>query len=1852
MKKIILFVSLIILSASFIFANGLIIPSDSSQVDFLKTYKFVLNYSSVDYRFTSTTIDSFLFPKWGEFSFYWSTEGSSKGSFVYPDRTIPAEYGSITKSEYSNYDWLAGDNLSIQFKLNTKNVAIFRSLLKNNNNTISWASIYFKNTFDTYLYNNMYYFTDERDLDTAGVNPSAQILIIPSLNVRDEDFKFYVDSIFRTYPNIRTRLNTFLANGGMIYTEGNAVYFIEKLGWLDSGAVDYTRKTEADQNTNLLDITFTASSNPVSFTEGAVGDFLYASSVPAITVNNADVIATLRDGNPVVFSLTGNNANGGKILCNTGIPTIGGTNELKNGSRQLMWFLNSMMYGFAKKIDYTRSIFNDIPDSLTAGKNAIAYDAIDTFEVRIKLRNLSSDEITNIQIREYFRDYFKFVDVVTPGVESSLSGSQLILSNITVPPRTEFVITYRLRTPDPTDAIHEKIDNYISWATYIYTSYGVVGYADNEGKNSFIKYRNYVDMMFSAKLAADCDLNWKNFLYLNYQPFKVFMIMENKERTPATNTKYVQYIPKDVPFYWTDGKINIPILRTPGGKYVDVLKGSNDESNPEFDMDNDGHPDVWLDVNSIYPKGFTITEDAVYWLNPWEHLRSGDSLMYEDIDHDGKRAIDSDGDGKVDIEEPGDKIRVWVVTWNIGKVNGYDYFDPYCSYEIWVDPPDLVPMSAGVGNSYNSCDDVSGMFYPYSPDISNANHADTSWTHWMERGADGNVIWKQLIYQSLHNYEGFTFIDTLKEGYRLLASDRCVGTVPQPHREFIAVLSLGGEEIDMTKPTPNRSLYSNLEYKTIFNEKRVTPIRTTYTYYAPLPNPLQFEYLSNNFTITDIKNGDTLHFLPEWGKANLTFDIDASTEYSYYWIRNAGHDVMYNDPSEKIEGVEKLGDGVFGYMIYDIPKGLGGYKITLPKKSDGTYDTDAIIKIDGKIFEKWLDNPNTKNAVEIWEDQFQYHVYLPQLLIPPALDDNNFDGKDDWIDDRGDRFCSSTGFLHDAFMLDKGENYLDWPRVPFLDDIYGMVTKGWFPGADSTYGDDFFENLGKTHIKINAIYEGKGKEGPIDISKGGWLVVEEIFGGSPWVIFSHTLSGYSKGTDLRITSKAIPSIVRYGTDTTYIKHTIDDANEPHKFNSDFDPYHVSFGYGSSTVTTTAGGKDPCSLVVPDINTSTIIDPNFNHTNITLVPQADKSNPDLADYPKNVSGTFLEVKIEVMNGTDDNWINTEVTPEMPANLQKSSLVMSYVAYPRPLVPAKADPSTGEVIQGGDDIGSFRAGWRFNQPEGEVLIKMGNKLGLLQPSRRAYFVFLFSIDESLPKGVYNLDFKMNGEKIHYDGKKNGENKYEIPSAYFAVSTRDAKGNVTEYQKIVIGTSDLENIKTNATPYFVGLENAKWSVLDVNNTDFEAMTDKLSAVWNEQNSTETVDLSQFKDFPSVTLSKFNVLEQGLVNSRNGEDLINISINEELNYRDSQDNEFQKLTQKIAVNTVGPKLRTYKKIISINGAKVSNPPYIFDGSKKDIEVEFFLSNYGNDIAENTSVDINMGGLFQPVDELLPQSCSVNGDILNVKTGSFIPGEAKSMKLHFTTKENCCTGLYKATNLVDAMNSQYTGNSRSGKGKEVFLVDDEIVLDVPSTDLYMSSISSSDLAIVHGSYITLKAEYQNGVVPADDVFIRLYLITNAMDTMILGEKMLKQMDAMEKGQFEMSYTVPDDVNYLEAYATVDDNSGIKEFCEENNARQMIVPFKEPEWIINVRVSPNPFDYETDINYILPKEMSKVGITIFTLDSKEVGKIENCGTSVGMNSAHWFAPNLVKGTYIFCIEGVNPEGKVLHYYGKLVKDKE
>lgn len=1837
-----LIVLLFLLTDSVNSQQGNLIPTSLAQKNFLKAYKLVMEAADYDYRSTSNSIDKELFPDYGEFSVYWIGSGDKAGTFVFPDE-LPTEYSHVSAVSYSDYNWQSANHLSIQYKKNPRTIAIFKSMHQADSLSLTWESLQFIKLFESYLHDDIFYTINEDELNTNGLDENTVLLIIPAFTVKGDLYSYYIDSILDMGYSFKSQFDEFLASGGMIYTEGNAACMIEKLGYIGSGSIDYSNNI-GSQN-DFFNVKVTDNTHPVTFSLEPAAGKLFGNRIPQVnTVNINPVVSLVDDNRPVIFTVKKEDAGGGKILCNLGLPLVKGLSDLEYGGRQLQWTLNAILSAFSGPVDVTRSVRNELSFPVTAGKNAISYDRIDTFDVEVRVRNLSSQTIQDIIITEKIQPYFQFKGILT-GESADINGNILTISSINLSPQSEHLIIYQLITPEPDNKIHEDVEMYIDTGTYIIASYNTTTYAISGENYTFRKNRNYADLLFSARIFADTDVNWKNFLGLEYQPFKVFMIMENKSRTSAEQVVYTQYIPKDVPFYWVDNSINIPILKTPGGKFVDVLKGSNDQNSPVYDMDSDGHPDVWLDTTSIFPKGYSITEEEIYWANPWNHLRTGDdSFVFEDIDHDGSVAEDLDGDGIIDIEEPGDKIRVWKVIWEVGTMNGYQYYDPYCSYEIWVDPPDLVPLSAGVGHVSGSMDvDYPGMFYPYTPDINSANLSDTTWTHWMMRDKNGDIIWKQLIWQKINNYEGYAFIDTSNSSYSPLPTDSILGTVPQPCMEFIAVLSLGGEEIDMRNPTPTQSLYSKINYKTIFDEDRVTPIRTTYTYYAPLPNPLQFEYLSNNYSIFD-STGNSIKYLPEWGKAHLVFDMDASTEYTYYWIRNVGHDVDYNDPSLETEGIESLGDGVFGYFIYDIPKGLGGYKITLPKKEDGSYNTDSIVEIDGAQFSKWIDNPNTWNEVEIWEDPFQYHVYIPQLLIPPALDDDNWDGIDDWIDDRGDRFCSKTGFLHDAFMLDDGEDWPDYPTVPFTDDIYGKVDSGWYHGADGTYGDDYFETLGKTHIRIHADYSGNGREGPIEVSKGGTLVVEEIFGGSPWVIFSHVLSGFAQGLDYNLTSSVSPSIVKFGIDTVCIKHVFEDENESHYFDANFDPYHLSFGYEESTITTFVGAKDPCSLIEPVIAMPAILDPDYDYHEVTLVPLADPENPDLTGYPKQVQGTFLEVRIEVMNGTDDNWASTTVTPVIPATLGSTHLEMSYVAYPRPLVPSHIDGS-GNVIPG-DQPGTFTTGWRFNQPEGEVLVKMGNTLNLLQPTRRAYFVFLFTIDPSLANGIYEIPFSISGSRYYYTGANHGTISYDVPSAKFCIAEKGLNGQVSEFEKLVLDSGQPEKLEVFITENFQSLRTAKWSLQDVTSNDWNNIDSALTI--EHQGNVEIINMDVIGTFPTTGISKIYILQRGVIDSYNtSAENIRITDGQQLVYSYSSPDLLAVTSGPVWVTPVGPKIKITNKVYMVNGVLVDDTLQFV--SDEDIFVTTLLTirNNGTDVSSNTTVTIYPGDYFNVITDNLPAGCTYQDGLLIVSAGLLIPGDKYEQLLPFKLSENIPKGV-DLRPVIELSEIDYEGTAIEAEFS--FTKPDTILLDV-----YDFEIKELTYSFISDKEVRVTAKAGNRGKAASDIWFRIYpIFGGGTYEFPISEILIDTFMTGETITLSGNFIIPNIDKSIEFIAIVDDHKSFHEVIEVNNTLKTLFDISVSiddisDETVFFDLYPNPVIDEVCMEYKLASDFKQVQLIIYDISGKVCVNITDLPAYSGRHFVARRLSELSQGIYLYRIIAVGSDSETIVKTNKLLK---
>ena len=380
----------------------------------------------------------------------------------------------------------------------------------------------------------------------------------------------------------------------------------------------------------------------------------------------------------------------------------------------------------------------------------------------------------------------------------------------------------------------------------------------------------------------------------------------------------------------------------------------------------------------------------------------------------------------------------------------------------------------------------------------------------------------------------------------------------------------------------------------------------------------------------------------------------------------------------------------------------------------------------------------------------------------------------------------------------------------------------------------------------------------------------------------------------------------------------------------------------------------------------------------------------------------------MNVTDDNWMNTTVTPVIPAELGSSSVEMSYVAYPRPLVP-------------GDDIGTMEAGWRFNQPEGEVLLKPGNVLPLLQPSRRAYFLFLFKIDNSLASKIYPIDFTLNTQRVYYTGQNRGSYTCDVPPAMICIVEKDKNGLVKEYQKFIIQQAGLQNLEVNGTGNLTFTGDVRWTTGEVVPDDFNAMTHKLP--FSSSGNTETIDLSSFNPFPVVDTTEIYILQKAVVNSYNTSEKLTIVNHEALLYNDKIMGDVQVDHGPLSVTPVGPKLVIDKRIYSVNGYRIEDT-LVFEPDKELFLLTLFeITNTGNDISSNTLVKVYPGKFYEILADSLPAEASMSGDHVTLSLGALVPGEMKKIFLPFRLRQEIKdkTDLMK---LIASSDISYEGTS------------------------------------------------------------------------------------------------------------------------------------------------------------------------------------------------------------------------------------
>ncbi|MEW6096649.1 MAG: fibronectin type III domain-containing protein [bacterium] len=148
--------------------------------------------------------------------------------------------------------------VSKSFSLQPIKIALFYSdLVDEYEQYITWEEGYFERIFRMYLWGEYFDRVSEKDI-REGKLANYDLVIFPSVK------KGYVEDVvgILTQQGV-DNLKSFVANGGILYAQGECVYLVEKLGLVGTGTVDLQNRVTDMDNKGQLNILDT--SHPLTF---------------------------------------------------------------------------------------------------------------------------------------------------------------------------------------------------------------------------------------------------------------------------------------------------------------------------------------------------------------------------------------------------------------------------------------------------------------------------------------------------------------------------------------------------------------------------------------------------------------------------------------------------------------------------------------------------------------------------------------------------------------------------------------------------------------------------------------------------------------------------------------------------------------------------------------------------------------------------------------------------------------------------------------------------------------------------------------------------------------------------------------------------------------------------------------------------------------------------------------------------------------------------------------------------------------------------------------------------------------------------------------------------------------------------------------------------------------------------------------------------------------------------------------------------------------------------------------------------------------------------------------------------
>ncbi|MDI6734948.1 MAG: fibronectin type III domain-containing protein [bacterium] len=586
--------------------------------------------------------------------------------------------------------------VSRSFSLQPIKIALFYSdLMDEYGQYITWEEGYFEQIFRMYLWGEYFDRVSEKDI-REGKLANYDLVIFPSVK------KGYVQDVVATLTTSGlANLNSFVANGGILYTQGECVYLVEKLGLVGSGMVDLqTRVTDGDNKGQLKDIDTT---HPLTFSwlanETYVLDDPLLLEKPAVVNATQTIIARYSDTNhpntPAIIYVE--HQLGGAIM----MPS-----HPSDKTEYYPLVLDAVLLTMSRRAALTseavQRFCEDVPKDVIPGLETDV-----PVYVTVTFCNFWNNPLADVKVKSVVQPGFNIVEgdsEITP----SPSGIQREGTMTDLGPGTLTTITWSLGQVDE--------NTKLVFSFWVFTEANAIkkgeavvckseaNYKEIPGGTATIYARDpklYARM--AARLVGDRALD-KLTAYgiVGSGIFSdVVFPVENKEDTLAKNVNVQDLVALVAPI--VDVADNRKIVWSVGGTYWDVGDGDANAwvQNETFFFDDPRYP-LPLEAQNRYVKFNVNNWDGIttyIYENPYAAPIEIPDVYKEPQwgPNKNKPLISLAPNG--DIILPAQKL-TWTGTgWPYHKIPGYDFIDPLIRYGIRTE--ELPPPSPGTSTNKN-----------------------------------------------------------------------------------------------------------------------------------------------------------------------------------------------------------------------------------------------------------------------------------------------------------------------------------------------------------------------------------------------------------------------------------------------------------------------------------------------------------------------------------------------------------------------------------------------------------------------------------------------------------------------------------------------------------------------------------------------------------------------------------------------------------------------------------------------------------------------------------------------------------------------------------------------------------------------------------------------------------------------------------------------------------------------------------------------------------------------------------------------------------------------------------------------